>query len=244
MKKEAWKAQFLSGFLAALDLLFPPVCGGCGRPGARWCADCQGKVQPVRLPVCDICGLPLTQGGLCQRCLQARPVYKVLRSWAVFEDPVRAALHRMKYRRDVGLGEALAAQMAPFVSSLQWPFEAIVPLPLGRKRLKERGYNQVAMLALPLARFLNVDYFPEALIRVRDTRSQVGLTASERQENVRNAFSASSKARGRVLLLIDDVSTTGATLSSAAEALYAGGAVDVYAVTVARALPHHSLSIV
>ncbi len=176
--------------------------------------------------------------------MQARPIYKSLRSWAAFEGPVRAALHRMKYRRDVGLGEALAAQMAPFVSGLQWPFEAIVPVPLGSKRLQERGYNQVAMLALPLARFLNVDYFPEALKRVRDTRSQVGLTASERQENVRNAFNASSKARGRILLLVDDVSTTGATLSSAAEALYAGGAADVYAVTIARALPYHSLSIV
>lgn len=150
----------------------------------------------------------------------------------------------MKYRRDQGLGEALAAQMTPFVAGLQWPFDAVAPIPLGKKRLQERGYNQVAMVALPLARFLEVDYFPQALARVRETRSQVGLTALERQENMRGAFRASPHVRGRILLVVDDVSTTGATLSSAAEALYAGGAADVYAVTIARALPHHGLSIV
>lgn len=194
--------------------------------------------------MCDRCGLPLPQKGLCNRCIQAQPAYKALRSWAAFEEPVRSALHRMKYRRDQGLGEALATQMAPFVAGLGWPFDAVVPIPLGKKRLQERGYNQVAMLALPLARFLEVDYFPQALARVRETRSQVGLTALERQENMREAFCASPNVRGRILLVVDDVSTTGATLSSAAKALYAGRAADVYAVTIARALPHHSLSIV
>ncbi len=244
MKKGSWKAQVLSGSFAVLDLLFPPICGGCGRPGTRWCSDCQSKVQLVVPPVCDVCGLPLPQRGSCDRCKQARPFYKTLRSWAIFEPPIRSALHRLKYRRDQGLGEALATHMTPFVQGLQWPFEAVVPIPLGKKRLKERGYNQVAMLALPLARFLNVDYFPEALMRVRDTRSQVGLTALERQENVRNAFRASPSVRGRVLLVVDDVSTTGATLSSAAEALYVGGALEVYAVTIACTLPHHGLSLV
>lgn len=243
-KKHKWKAWALTGFFAALDLLFLPVCGGCGKPGTRWCADCQDKVQLVREPVCDVCGLPVAHHGLCSRCTQERPGYKALRSWAVFEKPVQTALHRMKYRRDRGLGEALAAQMAPFVAGLRWPFDAVVPIPLGKTRLRERGYNQVVMLAMPLSSLLNVDYFPTALVRARETRSQVGLTAAQRQENVRDAFLASPRVRGRTLLVVDDVATTGATLSSAAEALYACGANEVFAVTIARALSHHSLFIV
>ena len=101
------------------------------------------------------------------------------------------------------------------------------------------------MVALPLSIRLGLDYYPAALARARETRSQVGLSAIERQKNVRNAFFADeTKVSGRSVLLMDDVSTTGATLSSAAEALLASGAREVYAVTVARALPHHSLKIV
>jgi ComF family protein len=121
----------------------------------------------------------------------------------------------------------------------------LMPIPLGKKRLKERGYNQVAMVALPLAMQLGLDYKTNVLVRARETRSQVGLSAGERQENVKGVFEVdTAKVNGKIVLLMDDVSTTGATLSSAAEALYASNARDVYAVTVARALPHHSLKIV
>jgi ComF family protein len=155
------------------------------------------------------------------------------------------ALHRLKYRRDIGLGEALSNQLAEFVDRLEWPIDMLTPIPLGKKRLRERGYNQVAMIAKPLSLQLGLDYYPKALIRARETRSQVGLSAKERQENVQNVFLADGKmVKGRSILLMDDVSTTGATLSSAAEALYLSGARAVYATTVARALPHHNLRIV
>ena len=169
----------------------------------------------------------------------------MLRSWAVFEKPVQNALHRLKYRRDIGLGEALSRQMSEFVNQLDWPVDFLVPIPLGKMRLKERGYNQVAMVALPLSLQLCINYHPDALIRAHETRSQVGLSANERQENVKDAFQANAKkVNGRTVLLIDDVSTTGATLSSAAETLYSAGVKDVYAVTIARALQHHNHNIV
>ena len=225
-----------------LDWLFPPTCGGCGISGTRWCPDCQKKVQVISDTVCDSCGLPQEHGGLCTRCNNDLPAYKLLRSWAVFEYPVRGALHRLKYRRDIGLGEALSSQIASFIAQLNWPVETMIPIPLGKQRLKERGYNQVAMVARPLSIQLGLKYLPGALVRARETRSQMGLTADERQENVRSAFSATGgNVYGRTVLLIDDVSTTGATLSSAAEALYTSGAQEVYAFTIARALPHHSL---
>lgn len=224
-----------------LDWLFPPSCGGCGVSGTRWCLDCQKKVQGIIEPICEACGLPQEYTGICDRCSKDRPAFKALRSWSVYEHPVQGALHRLKYRRDIGLGEALSSQIADFVKRLNWPVDAIIPIPLGKKRLKERGYNQVAMVAMPLSAQLGLKYLPKALVRARETRSQVGLTALERQENVRSAFLAvESKVHNRNILLMDDVSTTGATLSSAAEALYISGAREVYAVTIARALSYHN----
>jgi ComF family protein len=108
--------------------------------------------------------------------------------------------------------------------------------------MRERGYNQAGLMAQALARLMGWRYLPQALRRTRHTRSQVGLTAAQRRENVRAAFESSAAlVRGRILLLFDDVATTGATLHSAAEALLAGGASRVYALTVARALPRFGL---
>ena len=99
----------------------------------------------------------------------------------------------MKYRRNIGFGEAIAMQMADFVRSLHWPIEIMIPVPLGKKRLKERGYNQVGLVARPLAYQMGWKYEPRALWKTRETRSQVGLTVSQRRENVHNAYQADSQ---------------------------------------------------
>ena len=138
------------------------------------------------------------------------------------------------------MGDAIAAAMLPFVQSLNWSIELVIPIPLGKQRMHERGYNQVAMIAKPLAMGLGLQYSPHALARRKETRSQVGLSREERQKNVHGAFQASGVQEKNVLIM-DDVSTTGSTLSSGAEALYAAGAKEVYALTVARALSHHDL---
>jgi ComF family protein len=138
------------------------------------------------------------------------------------------------------LGDALANQLAGFVRELNWPIDVIVPVPLGKQRLQERGYNQVGMIARPLALALGIQYVPKALNRQRETRSQVGLTKAERHDNVRGAFQALGVVVNRkTVLVMDDVATTGSTLSSSAEALFSSGAKDVYALTVARALTQH-----
>jgi competence protein ComFC len=229
-----------SGIWSGVDLLFPPICGGCEKPGVRWCLDCQGRVGILNALVCDVCGLPQKQAGTCNACRAERPLFRSLRSWSVFENPVRNALHRLKYRRDIGLGDALAIQLVEFVRGLNWPIDVIVPVPLGKQRFRERGYNQVGIIAHPLALMLGIEYAPKALHRQRETRSQVGLTKAERHDNVCNAFLALGAVVNRkTVLVMDDVATTGSTLSSSAEALLSSGAKDVYALTVARALTYH-----
>jgi ComF family protein len=167
----------------------------------------------------------------------------MLRSWAVFDSPVQNALHTLKYRKNLGLGDALAVQMVEFVRALNWPLDLLVPIPLGKKRLRERGYNQVALVARPLAYELGLAFMPQALQKVRDTRSQVGLNVEERRQNVSEAYQANPLAvKRRSVLIMDDVATTGSTIASSAEALLAAGAEAVYAVTIARALSHHDLN--
>jgi len=234
--------SFYGSIWSALDLIFPPACGGCGQPGVRWCVDCSKNVKVIQNPFCDACGVPLKSNGICAVCQDERPRFTALRSWCVFEDPVQEALHRLKYRSDIGLGDSLAGQMLEFVRGLKWPVDMIVPIPLGRKRLKERGYNQVGLIARPLAIALGLEYAPHALARRRETRSQVGLSKDARRKNVRDAFVAAARVNGKTILVMDDVATTGSTLSAGAEAFFLSGAKDVYALTVARALPRHGLA--
>jgi ComF family protein len=161
-----------------------------------------------------------------------------------FEGALRRAMHQLKYQGEIGLGDSLAALMIPFVEKLDWEVELLVPVPLGKKRKEERGYNQVGLLARPLSLAMGWKYRPRALSRTRETRSQVGLSAEERRENMRDAFTARVKSvQGRRVLVMDDVATTGATLDSCARALLEAGAREVYALTLARALPHHGLTV-
>jgi ComF family protein len=160
----------------------------------------------------------------------------------VFDDPIRSALHRLKYKRDMGLGDSIAAQMADFVRTFDWPIEVVVPIPLSAARRRERGYNQVGLIAHPLALALGLSYASNALVRWRNTHSQVGLSREQRRENVRGVFRGNgTQIRGKTILLLDDVATTGSTLISGADALLAAGASQVYAFTVARALTRHGL---
>jgi ComF family protein len=166
-----------------------------------------------------------------------------MRSWAVFDSPIQNALHTIKYRRNVGLGDSIASQMVDFVRSLQWDIGVVIPVPLGRKRLKERGYNQVGLVARPLAYELGLEYAPRAIWKSRETRSQVGLTISQRRENVSKAYQADpAVVKRKSVLLMDDVATTGSTISACTEALLSAGAHEIFALTIARALSHHDLN--
>ena len=166
-----------------------------------------------------------------------------MRSWAVFDEPIQSALHTMKYRRNIGIGDSLARQLAEFVRRLGWDVDLLIPVPLGKIRLKERGYNQVGLVAQPLAYEVGLQYVPNALWKSRETRSQVGLSISQRRENVQKAYQTDPEiVKRKSILLMDDVATTGSTIQSCTETLLSAGADSVYALTIARALSHHDLN--
>ncbi|MES0361301.1 MAG: hypothetical protein ABUK20_10325 [Anaerolineales bacterium] len=146
------------------------------------------------------------------------------------------AIRHLKYGRSISLGLILAEFMAELLVGLNWQIDLVMPVPLGVARLKERGYNQAALIAKPLALKRGLPYETHALARVRETRSQVGLSFDQRLDNVRGAFQAKSeKINNRRVLVIDDVATSSATLDACGAALTAVGASEVFGLTLARA---------
>lgn len=223
-------------FWAGIDWLYPPHCGGCGEAGSRWCPDCQAKVQVLKPPLCQLCGTRVERAGLCRRCRLEKPAFEGLRSWAIFGGPIRNAIHRLKYQGDIALGEILARSMIHCLEGLGWAVDLVLPVPLSRARQAERGYNQAALLARPLALASGLRYKPRALKRSRETRSQVGLSVEQRRQNVAGAFLSNPReVLGQKVLLIDDVATSGATIEACSQSLRAAGAAAVYALTLARA---------
>jgi competence protein ComFC len=220
----------------SLDWLYPPSCGGCGKKGEHWCSDCQNGSEHLGSQVCPICGSPSQASQACLACQNGQKPITALRSWAYFSGPVREALHRLKYKRDVGLGEALARHLIVLYSSLGWRAGVILPVPLSKERLEERGYNQASFLAQPLALACGVPYYSQVLKKVKNTPSQVGLSSRQRHVNVVGAFWADrSFVYGKRVVVVDDVMTTGATLEACGQALLEAGASDVFGITLARA---------
>ena len=219
-----------------LDLLFPPRCVGCRRVGAWLCEQCLDQLSPVSSPNCVRCGDKVDGGELCERCRVSPLRIERIRSVLFFEGVLRDAMHHLKYRRRQALAEPLGEVMAAFWMQSPVPVDVLVPVPLHKSRLRERGYNQAALLARQMARRTGLPVDESLLARQRATASQVTLGAAQRRENVRGAFVCPGDAPvDKQILLIDDVCTTGATLEACAQALYQAGARSVQALTLARA---------
>jgi ComF family protein len=233
-----------------LNLVYPEVCFLCSIPVSRHqdygiCGSCWDKAVALRIapPRCTSCGLAFQNFDadsehLCGDCIQQMPPYAGARSFGHYTAELSRLIQGLKFqnrRNLVGLLVSLLAD-AFFDSWGREDFDLIVPVPLHRDRKRERGYNQSELLAQSLARRILIPY-NRALLRVRSTQPQVGLSDSQRLQNVRNAFRAANPPQisEQRILLIDDVMTTGATVASAAKALLDGGARRVSVLTVARA---------
>jgi len=235
----AWRAGWGKLRNALLDLIFPPRCAGCGQGDSLWCSACQAGVRVIRGPICSHCGRPLESlrdHPLCPQCRQSTLEIDGIRSAVIFEGPLREAIHHLKYRGKTSLAVPLGAFLSARWQADPLPADAIVPVPLHASRTRERGYNQSTLLAEQLSRASGLPLTESMLKRVRATTPQVTLNAAERKLNVCDAFQASGEvARGRRVLLVDDICTTGATLEACSIALRQAGASSVWAMTLARA---------
>lgn len=220
-----------------MDLLFPPTCAGCGYFSARFCSTCYSSVDSSpQINVCPCCGNKLVSGK-CIVCTENHFVIHGIKSWGIYKTSLKQAVIQLKFHRNIALGDEFSRALKKIVLDSGWPVDLIIPVPISSQRLMERGYNQAAILAYPLALSLNIPYLPDALLKHRESRSQIGLSYSERMNNIQDSFKAKSKKiKNKSILVIDDVTTTGATLNACALALINGGAKSVYGLSLAKAI--------
>jgi ComF family protein len=231
------------------DILFPPLCHACrefipdsGR--MHICSRCLERSGPVRSPLCTICGIPFfTEGGEdhpCGGCLADPPPFAAARGAVYFEGPVRELVHGFKYNRRIHHRKPLALLTAErlFPVVREWDPELVIPVPLHLRKVRERGFNQALLLGEVLSREWGLPLSRRNLQRIRWTEPQIGLRDAARQDNVKGAFCLSEpgEIRGRKILLVDDVLTTGSTVAECARVLGAAGAAAVHVATVARAV--------
>jgi competence protein ComFC len=228
---------------AALDLVLPPHCAGCGRgiPRGFWCPACLQSLRPISPPRCEICSHPfdgLIDGPfVCPNC-RGRSFHFVC-AIAVMPSrgPVRDLVHRLKYHGASWAARPLAELALTGFDDprLPGPPDALVPVPLHPLRRRERGYNQAALLARELAARTRLPVL-DILRRVRPTTTQTHFNRRLRMRNLRGAFRLRRGAdvRDRCLLLVDDVLTTGSTMDECARVLAKAGAGPTRALAVAR----------
>ncbi len=219
---------------AALDLIYPPRCALCEKQGSFLCDECLDKLPRADGQRCDVCWLP-RRGSSCQTCAEHPIFLNRLRSVFRYGGEVQRLVQAFKFQGQSSLGRTLAAQLTGCYAEHAFAADIVVPVPLSGARRRRRGYNQAALLAREVARELGLP-MSEAMRRLGNPTPQARSTAEQRRRNVSGVFEVakSEAVAGRRVLLIDDVATTGATLSACAEALLATGASEVIGLTLAR----------
>ncbi|MEO5972973.1 MAG: ComF family protein [Sphingomicrobium sp.] len=232
----------------ALDFALPPRCPGCGTIVDQihnFCAECWKQLDFLGAGGCASCGMPLqgTDFHTCAVCLARPPRIARARAVVAYDDLSRRLVIKLKYGRKVALAKTMARYMAPLLDQLP-PGTVLVPVPLHRRRLWQRGFNQAAILARELSKRAAIPTDARLLKRVKRTPPLKGLNRLQRRRAVAGAFRAGEGAElcGRTVVLVDDVLTTGSTANACARALKRAGAARVDLVSWARVVQPAHLS--
>lgn len=235
------------GWAKLVDFLTPPLCLSCQVPvtsGASLCLTCWQKLQFLDDPVCDVLGTPFAydegEGAVSPAAIADPPSWDKARAVVAFDDASAHLVHMLKYNDRQEAGLAMARMMMGAGRKLLPETDVILPVPLHRKRLWQRRFNQAAFLSQKLAEASGKPWLHDVLLRIEATLSQVGLDAASRHKNVRHAFEVPPEKRplieGKSVLLVDDVRTTGATANACAETLKKAGAAQVNVLSFALVL--------
>ncbi len=231
-------------FTRLIDCLFPPVCPLCNTPVSihgELCADCWANMNWITNPKCVKCGYPFSSDfdfgttALCPTCASGNCELDWIRSACVYDDVSRSAMLPFKHAGCVHYANFMSRAMMWALRDIDVDADIVMPVPLANKRLFKRGYNQATLLARPIAQVLNIPLDLDSVSRIH--RPDMGhKNARERAENIHGVFAVKNPEaiRGKRILLVDDVMTTGATFSELRRVLMRAGASAVYGVTFCR----------
>lgn len=227
------------------DLLFPKhiTCNVCSKDifeeGSNGiCSECQKTLPKIVGQVCFKCGIPIHSiDRYCDFCKKSKP-YEMARSCYEYKGKIVTLIHNLKFNNAQYLAEDFSKDLCKLYKTEKYSCDIVIPVPMTQARLKSRGYNQAGLLANGLSKLINLPYDENNLLKIKDTKSQVGLDFSERKNNLIDAFKTKDKKffKGKKVLLVDDIFTTGATIECCARALKKGGASQVFAITVAHTM--------
>jgi len=224
---------------ALLSLFFPQECKCCGRYIKDFkyeyiCHDCHLQIKPTGTDVCKVCGIPYAAGNaVCPECTSKKRSFSYLRSAGIYDGGLKSLIHSLKFEGKTRSARVLGDYMLAH-TDFDFSGAVIVPVPISDKTKKERGYNQSMLLAKHISDLTGAK-ITDVLLKTRETLPQRDLDKEERERNIKGAFAAKGKVSGTVVLL-DDVSTTCATLNEAAKVLLEAGADEVICITAARAI--------
>jgi ComF family protein len=220
------------------DSIIPSQCLLCGSfedVNYGLCSSCMSQIRPVPSPVCDICGKPIGSPGVCISCQAFRPEFDNMLAAACFEGLLKDIIHLFKYQRKSIFKKILARILYESLSNMDMDIDVISFVPLHWTRLIERGYNQSALIAKELSRYMGVKIRYNILKKIKRSIPQVGLDQKARAKNVKGTFRASD-VKGKSVMIVDDVITTGATGKEVARALKDAGALYVIFAGVGRTI--------
>lgn len=222
----------------ALSALYPSTCPLCKSPSnvlehSPLCMTCWNSIKGYYGPSCTVCATPLVSeySRVCKECLLHRPHFSSVLSFGIYSGALKEAIHLLKFS---GI-KRLAKPLGRFLYDIPVPrMDGIIPVPLSKKTLRQRGFNQTLLLARVLSRRLGIPVCMDVLYKKEDTLPQIGLGAKERSSNLRKAFEVVGNVTDKRVILLDDVITTGATARECSKTLIRAGAKEVVVVTLAR----------